>query len=305
MKTIEDFVKLVEDKDAQLNEFELNKYSLAPWSISKLKCLQKCPFQFYLKYVLKIKVPEEIAGKQDTLLADVGSAGHRILELVVVGRDIPTSFKTAKAEFVPKKLTEEQWKEHVENLEMSVIAFQDRMQKLQRNQKVKRLMTELRLGVTRNWEATGFFNDDVYFRGIVDLVIQLENLDIIIIDHKTGGGEGSIRVYEDQLNSYKALIHKGSTPVAGAQAGIHFIRAQEVKMGAFSTVEEIEKKLISNLEWTLEGAVEKVKELGYWKHIRGTHCKYCEYDGAGCKSGELKPLELGTKKFFALKEIKE
>lgn len=303
MKTIEDFVKSVEEKAAETEAFELTKYSLAPWSISKLKCLQKCPFQFYLKYILKIKRPEEIVGKQDTLLADVGSSGHRILELVVIGKDIPTAFKMTKAEFVPKKLTEEQWKEHVENLEMSVIAFQERMHKLERVHKIKRLLTELRLGVTKDWQPTGFFDNDVYFRGIIDLVVQLDNLDIIIIDHKTGGGEGSIRVYEDQLNSYKALVHKGSTPVKGAQAGIHFIRAQEVKMGNFSTVEEIEKKLISNLEWTLEGAVEKVKELGYWKHIRGTACKYCEYDGAGCKSGELKPLELGTKRFFPIKQV--
>ena len=303
MDKIEAFVKGVEEKDAATPNFELDKYSLAPWSISKLKCLQKCPFNFYLKYVLKVKVPEDIAAKQDSLSADVGSSAHRILELIVLGRDVPTAYKLAKAEFVPKKLTEEQWKEYVETLEMSVISFQERMQRLERNYKIKRLLTELRMCVTKDWEPTEFFADDVYFRGIIDLVVQLENLDIIIIDHKTGGGEGSIRAYEDQLDSYKALFHKGKMAVKGAQAGIHFIKAQDVKMGEFSPVEDIEKKIIANLEWTLEGAVERVKELGYWKHIRGSHCKWCDYDQVGCKEGLFKPLELGTKRFFEIKPI--
>jgi ATP-dependent helicase/DNAse subunit B len=127
MDPIETFVKNVEDKDAAITEIGLDKYSLAPWSISKLKCIQKCPFNFYLKYILKIKVPEEVAGEQDTQAADIGSSAHRILELVVLGKDVSTAFKLTKAEFVPKKLTKEQWEEHVENLEMSVIAFKDRM----------------------------------------------------------------------------------------------------------------------------------------------------------------------------------
>jgi hypothetical protein len=303
MDSIETFVKNVGEKDAAITEVGLDKYSLSPWSISKLKCIQKCPFQFYLKYVLKIKVPEDVAGEQDTQAADVGSSAHRILELVVLGKDVSTAFKLTKAEFVPKKLTEEQWKEHVENLEMSVIAFKDRMEKVERNYKIKRLFTELRLGVTKDWEATQFFADNVYFRGIIDLVIQLENNDILIIDHKTGGGEGSIRPYEDQLNSYKPLFSKGVQPVGGAQAGIHFIRAQDVKMGEYSTKEEVETRLIRELEWTLEGAVERVKDLGFFKHIRGPYCKYCEYDQAGCKAGLLKPVELGTRKFFEIKQV--
>jgi hypothetical protein len=299
---IEAFIESIKKKHDNLESIEINKYALGPWSISKLKTLQKCPLSFYLKYILKIKVPEDVGGKQDTTLADVGSAAHRILELVVIGKSIEASFLAAKKEFVPSKLTEELWKERVETLEMSIISFQERIQKLERNYKIKRLFTELRLGVTKDWEATEFFADNVYFRGIIDLVIQLDNLDIIVIDHKTGGGEGSIKVYEEQLNSYKPLFHHGKTPVAGAQAGIHFIKASDVKMGSFSSKADIEKKLIADLEWSIEGAVETVKELAFFKHIRGNQCKYCEYDQF-CKPGLLKEIEKDTKKFFKGIEI--
>jgi hypothetical protein len=74
-------------------------------------------------------------------------------------------------------------------------------------------------------------------------------------------------------------------------------------MGEYSTKEEVETRLIRELEWTLEGAVERVKDLGFFKHIRGPYCKYCEYDQAGCKAGLLKPVELGTRKFFEIKPI--
>lgn len=300
--TVEAFVEGVKKKHDGTKSVGMTKYELGPWSISKLKCLQKCPFQFYLKYILKIKVPEDVMGKQDSLSADVGSAAHRILELVVIGKTIPASYASAKKEFVPSKLTEEQWKEHVETLEMSVISFQERIQKLERNYKIKRLFTELRLGVTKDWEATEFFADDVYFRGIIDLVIQLDNLDIIILDHKTGGGEAGIKYYEEQLNSYKPLFHFGKTPIEGAQAGVHFIKAADVKMGFFSSKAEVEKKLVNELEWSLEGAVEAVKELGFFKHIRGNQCKWCEYNEA-CKPGDLKSIELDTKRFFKGIEI--
>jgi hypothetical protein len=296
---INDFVEGISQKDREFESIPMDKYSLGPWSMSKLKCLQKCPFQFYLKYILKVKVPVEVSGPQDTQLADIGSAAHRILEHVVIGKSVTQSYALTKAEFVPSKLSEEVWVDRVENLEFNIQAFKERIDALGKRHNIKRLFTELRMGVTKDWEPTSFFADNVYFRGIIDLVVQLDNLDIIILDHKTGGGEGSIRAYQDQLDSYKILFHKAKTPVTGAQSGIHFIRQGDVKMSEYTTREDIETKLIANLEWSIEGAIDSVKELGYFKHVRGNQCKYCEYDFL-CKPKTLLPLEKSTKRFFEI-----
>lgn len=304
VKTQEELLAEIKRRDAETVIPTMNKYSFGAWSVSKLKCLRKCPLQFYLKYILKIKVPDELSGKEDSISAPIGSAAHRILEFVVIGKTIDEAFKKTKLEFVPSKLTDEQWRENVDNLWMSVQGFQDRVDKLNRNYKIKRAFTELRMGVTKDWEATDFFADNVYFRGIIDLVFQLENLDIIIIDHKTGGGQGSIRPYQDQLDTYKILFHKGLAPVAGAQAGIHFIREQIVKMGDYTEVKDIEKKLIDTLEWTIDGAIESVKAIGYWKHIRGPQCKWCEFNEM-CKSGMLKDIERGSARFFKSAEVEK
>lgn len=288
----------------ELVKLDIDKYSLGPWSISKLKMLRKCPLQFYLKYVLKTKVPEDVAGREDTTSADVGSAAHLILEHVMSGKSVQEGYKLARKEYGPDKLSDEIWSERVETLEMNITSFKDRMDSLALRNPIKRVFTELRIGVTKDWESTGFFSKDVWFRGVIDLIIQLEDGCILIIDHKTGGGLGSLRPYEDQLNSYKILFHYGIAPIKGAQSYIHFIGAGEIKPSYFSNVSDIEGKLRTTLDFDVEGAIESVKEIGYWKHVASSSCKWCDYS-AVCKSSEklLKPVELSTKKFFEIKPI--
>lgn len=288
----------------EIVELKLDKHSLGPWSISKLKALRKCPLQFYLKYVLKTKVPEDVTGREDTTSADVGSAAHLILEHVMSGKSVQDSYRLARKEYGPDKLPDQVWQEKVETLELNITSFKDRMDALALRNPIKRIFTELRIGVTKDWEPTGFFSKDVWFRGVIDLIIQLEDGCILIIDHKTGGGQGSLRPYEDQLNSYKILFHYGVSPVQGAQSYIHFIAAGEIKPSYFSNVNDIEGKLKTMLDFDVEGAIDQVKEIGYWKHIASSSCKWCDY-AAVCKSeGKLlKPIELSTKRFFEIKPV--
>lgn len=294
---IERFAECISDTTASIQQVPLDKYSLGPWSMSKLKVLQKCPFQFYLKYVLKLKVPQDVAGREDTQSADVGTAAHLVLEHVMQGVSLDHAFAMAKPEFVPGKLSEDTWVEKVLSLEHSVSAFKERIDALGARHKIKKVYTELRVGVTREWQPCGFFHNDVYIRGVIDLCILLDNGDVVIIDHKTGGGEGSIRPYEDQLNSYKALFHFGVRPVRGAQSFIHFIAAGEVKPSTMSQKEEIESKIRQLLEFSIEGAIDNVSELGFFKHKRGSYCKWCDYDSV-CKPGYVKDAEKDTKRFF-------
>lgn len=303
---VKDFLGMVEEKHLECEPLQMDRYGFGAWSYSKMKVLQNCPFQYYLKYVLKIKVPPEVGGRTETLSADVGSAGHRILEFVMLGRSQPEAFALTKKEFVPLKLTEQQWTDKVETFEMSVSAFKERMDGFARKHPIKRVFTEMKVGVTKNWEGCAFFDKDAYWRGIIDLCLQLEDGNLIILDHKTAEGfvPTSTRNYNTQLNSYKPLFHHGVSPVKGSQAGIHFIRAAEVKMGDYHSKEEIEGKLVKSLEWELDGSVDRVSELGYFKHVCGSYCQWCDYSSV-CKSKEklFKPLELDTKRVIPIKKV--
>lgn len=277
-----------------------------PWSFSKMKSLKKCPFQYYLKYILKFKLPSHYQIQDDPLSANRGKAAHEILEHVMLGKSVDESYKIAKANFVGTKiLTEEEWVTGVDSLNYNITKFAERIDSLGRRNPIKKKLTELRMGFTRDYKPAAFFGKNVWIRGVIDLVLLMECNDIIIIDHKTGGGQGgaSTRYYEEQLNFYKLLYHFGIGKVEGAQSGIHFIEAGEIPMADFHSAEDIEKKLVVELEWALEGAIEMCKEKGFFKHVRGNYCKWCEFDKVGCKEGLLKPLELSTKRFFEIKKI--
>lgn len=306
-----DDIKVAEEK---VTEILLDKYALGPWSFSKLKMLKQCPYQFYLKYILKVKRDYLT---RDTLISDVGTSAHRVLELVMRGKDVASAMKEAEKEIVGAKaggfgkasLTQEQWDNNIKTLLGSIGDFSRRMDTMHTNLKVKRVHTELKLGITKDFEATGFFGEDVFFRGIIDLIIQLEvadptTSDLLIIDHKHGGGEfnNTTKNYQPQLDTYKVLFHNGIEPVMGAQSGIHFIKEGKMVWGDYKDRNVIEKDLRVDLEWRINGAVDSAKEKGFFKHVRGNQCQYCEFDEE-CKAGLLKENELSTKKYFTIKKV--
>jgi hypothetical protein len=297
-------------------ELVMTKHELAPWSYSKLKTLEKCPLQFYLQYLLKIRPDKDVVINTD--LADAGTAAHRILELVILGNTVSESFRLAKIElcnvdpnsphYSPRNpnLSEELWEAKVNNNEASIISFSERMQDFERNNKVLKKLTELRVAVTKDWLPTTFFAKNVYFRGIIDLILFIDTgegflPDSIILDHKNYSEvlfTESLRNFDTQLMVYKIMAHKAVQPISGAQAGINFIRAGKTIIGEYTDASEIENKLVSKLEFLLSGAVDSVKEgYGYFKHIAGSACNYCDFAGP-CKNGSLKEVELGTKKYF-------
>jgi hypothetical protein len=296
------FFDLIKVKDAELTSIDLSLDGLSPWSNSKYKSLKKCPFQFYLKYILKIKIPDHLQTQSDPLSANVGKAAHEILESILLGKNVDKAYLITKKNYVDKGLIAlSDWEAKVEALRYNIDKFSERIEQFNRVNPVKRVLTELRLAVDRNFEPTGFFSDDVWLRGVIDLIMVLECSDAVIIDHKTGGGQGPVTPYKEQLDWYKVLFHFGMEKVRGVQTGIHFIGEGEVKMADYTPKEDIESKLKNTLVMSLEGAIEMLMQKGYFKHVRGAYCKWCEYDNIGCKSGELKPLELSTKKWIKIK----
>ena len=169
-------------QDLEENGLELTPEGLGPWSHSKLKMLKNCPLQFYLQYILK-RPPE--SEREISLITEVGKAAHRILEFSLGGKSIADSYKLTRKEF-QDTISDQDWEENIVAVEFNIIKFNQKIAEFEKQYGVKRILQELRIGCNKDWEASGFFADDVYFRGVIDLVIQLENNDIIIVDHKYG-----------------------------------------------------------------------------------------------------------------------
>lgn len=301
------FSKKVFEKVSTMKVIPITVEGLSPWSYSRFKALTKCPFQFFLKTVAKVRIPEEAAEQDDPTSANVGKAAHRVLELAMSGMKQDSAYELARVEFCEptpleegsKKpdLTHEQWEEFVVPLNYNISRFVERIEAFGRTQKIKKIHTELKVAISRDKKPVHFNSGDAWLRGVIDLVIELDNSDILPLDHKTGA-IGSIKPYEPQLDWYKVMFHFGVQRVKGAQAGVHFIKEGELKTGDYTLAVDIENKILNTIDMSLEGALESVKETGRFKHVRGYYCKWCEYDNLGCKSGKLKPAEMATERFL-------
>lgn len=274
---------------------EVTPEGLAPWSVSKLKTLEKCPLKFFLQYVIKLKV--EVSEDDDRMLAHIGSALHDILEQVVQGTDVKKALARTRIKY-RKSIDKETWNEKVVGRIPNVEEFMGRLNAFTNANPVKNIYTEQKLAVTKDWKPAQFFdNQNAYFRGVIDLVLHLENGDAFIIDHKTGGTtKFGMRNYEFQLDSYKPLFHFGKEPINAAQAGIHFISEGSMMQGVLSDTHYIEDTVVSNLNFAIECAVDKVIDKGYFYYERNNFCKYCDFKemckaGPRGTSGELQKYE--------------
>lgn len=279
-------------KEAKDLSIDFTKEGLGAWSMSKIKVLQKCPLKFFLQYVLKYKPENPVI----SMVTEAGKAAHRVLEFVTNGKNLTQAYALTRKEF--GHMPEEIWEQEVATLEYSIQKFSEKLEEFQKVWGIKRIFQELRIGVTKDWEPTGFFADDVYFRGVIDLAIQLSNGDLLLIDHKKGlPAICGIRNSKDQLDSYKVLFHHGIEKINGAQAGIHFIKDGEIKLDDYVDANEISIRLKNILEFTIQGAIDRLLGIGYFKHYACNICKYCEFSDV-CKSGGYKTLEKETSSFF-------
>lgn len=255
----------------------LTREGLGPWSYSKKKMLEQCPLKFFLQYVIKWKVPRIQDGSLP--VSDIGSALHLILENVTVGKTMTDSYRIAKRKHFDA-IGEEYWNQYVIGNQYNIENFRQKLDDFETRYPVKRYLCEIRMAVNADWKATDFFAGDCFYRGVVDLVIQLENGDGLIIDHKSvlnSGGFLSVKNFKEQLEVYKPLIHHGLIPLKGAQSGIHFIADGEIKFDQYHDVDAIEGRLRHMVEYNVDNAIEVVKEKGFFKHKAGSYCKWCDY----------------------------
>ena len=159
---------------------------LLPASFSRIKDYEQCAFRAYTVHVLKDR------GPQGPYMAR-GEQIHKLAEEFVDGRSDGGRAKPPQA----------------------IAAYSAEFTAVLRMART-RPQTELKFGLTAEWEPADFFGRDVWMRGVWDLV-SLESRGVRVVDHKTG------KVYPettDQLRLYAAaaLAWQPAAPLAIAEA---------------------------------------------------------------------------------------
>lgn len=164
--------------------------SLAPWSFSKIKAFEQCPKQFYHEKILK----EYPFVTTEAIL--YGSEFHKAAE-DYIGAGVP----------LPKKFSYAQ--EMLDSL----------------NAKRGEKLCEQKLGVTENLDPCGFYDDNVWFRGIADLIILDDDL-AWVIDYKTG--KSSRYADKGQLELMALSVFAHYPDVERVRAGLLFVVANDL-----------------------------------------------------------------------------
>jgi ATP-dependent exoDNAse (exonuclease V) beta subunit len=161
-----------------------------PWSYSKIKAFEQCPKQFYHDKILK-EVPFK-----ETEATMYGTAFHTAAE-DYIGKDVP----------LPGKFS-----------------FAQKMLDSLKNKKGDKLC-ELKLGITEDLEPCGFFDPNVWFRGVADLIILDGDL-AWVIDYKTG--KSSKYADKGQLELMAMSVFKHYPQVKTVRAGLVFVISNDL-----------------------------------------------------------------------------
>ena len=178
----------------------------APWAYSKLKAFETCPKQFY--HMKVAKTYEE----PDSEHLRYGNEFHKAAELFVSGKeDLPKAFDFAKPVLVA--LRDREGEKHC----------------------------ELKLGLDEDLEPCGFFDKQVWWRGVVDY-LNLRDTSAQVVDYKTG--KSSKYADKGQLELMSMAVFKHFPQVKKVHCSLLFVVAEDMVKDTY-TIED-EPKLWQN-----------------------------------------------------------
>ena len=216
------------------------------WSYSSLGLFQQCPRKYYhLRVVKDIKEPETTAilyGKEVHLALE---------EYIRDGKPIPAKFSE----------------------------FQDVADMLKAMPGEK--LCEYKMGLTKDIQACGFFDENVWFRGVADLLI-INGDTARVIDYKTGKSSEFADV--KQLELMALAVFKHFPKVRRVKAGLVFLVANDFVKA------EYDKKdaPLSWLKWIQEtDRIQAAHDTNVWNPKPNFTCrkyclvKDCQHNGKG------------------------
>ena len=159
------------------------------WSYSKMKNFETCPKQYYHVTVLKEHPFQPTAATQ------YGNEFHKAAELFIKNGD-PIPGKFVQYTKVLEALRDRPGEKHC----------------------------ELKLGLTEKLDPCGFFAKDVWFRGVIDLLIIEDNV-AYVVDYKTG--KSARYADPDQLELMALMVFEHYPEVEQVKAGLLFVIAEE------------------------------------------------------------------------------
>ena len=240
----------------------------APWSLTKAHTAIQCPLKFHLRHV----VCNKAAAAKGSRSAAIGKAVHAALEWALSNKfGIRDALQRA---VLKEKLTSVEM-DVVFALAYNMQRFMTKLDKFSSERGVQERYVEKRFGLNKDLDATEFFGDDVFFRGVWDLCLKTSNGYLIIIDHKSGK-EGPVETHQEQLMMYAvAGLKVFGDDILGVQPALHFVSREEglvwdTMYKSEKIRDELQPWFVGLLNKAGANTKSRIPNRGFW-------CSYCEY----------------------------
>jgi|TARA_R100000951_G_scaffold29452_1_gene25478 RecB family exonuclease len=189
--------------------------SIAPWSFSKLKAFETCPKQFYHVKILK-QYPQE-----ETEAMRYGTDVHLACEEHIRdGKPIPNKYS-----YVQPSL--------------------DALKRIKGDK-----LCEYELGLTEDLEPCGFKAEDVWFRGIADLIILNKEDNVAwVVDYKTG--KSARYADKGQLELMALAVFKHFPEIEVVKGGLLFVVCKQLITDTYTRLareQEITDKYVNKFQ---------------------------------------------------------
>ena len=197
------------------------------WSLSSIKTFDQCPKKYY-----HTKVAKDYKEDFNTEAILYGNEFHAAAEVYVRG-DVP--------ELDPR-------------FDYALAAL-DKIKSMKGEK-----LCELKMGLTENLEACGFFDKDVWFRGVADLIVLDKETGVAkVIDYKTG--KSAKYADKGQLELMALAVFKHYPEVKIVKGGLLFVVCNAFITETYSIDRESELWA----KWLAEyGKIEKAFEVDVW-----------------------------------------
>lgn len=286
---------------------DITPESLGPWSPSRLKCLEKCPLQFYLRYIAKVVPPNDEDGVVDTLNRDIGTAAHLVIETMIQG-NLPANDAFDHVKWIYRNTFDVDQMAYFEELRQAVREFKYWLLTVEESRpegRVKDAVAELELAVDKNFVPVPYASPQAFLRGSIDLVLDFYDGGRLLLDHKHGGNPAfGIKYHMSQLNIYVLLAHYGYEACKYSSVGINFLRNPGRCISPTTNKLEIEQALVIWFHQRMKRLFDNIYEAGEMYYKRSSMCQYCEFqkmcsNGKRGTSGELHNLQIATRVLFS------
>jgi len=224
-------------------------------SFSRLIEFENCPYHTKLKIIDKIPEPERPLPPGKTEHAnDRGTRIHNSCEMYVRGKE-ELPFEAAKH-------------------------FRVEFEALKRHFKEGKVSLEGEWGFTKDWEPTGYNDDNVWLRVKCDAVVHLSKKRILIIDYKTGRKHGNEVKHGEQVQLYAVA------------AQILFPEVEELDVELwYLDQDDLTHERKSATKWLrhlkpFDSRFKRMSDARVFPPKPNTFsCRWCPYRGNACKFG--------------------